>query len=118
MPNPVVHWEIEAKNPAKLQEFYRTLFDWHVDADNPMNYGMVDTHAEGGINGGISVAEEGSTQSTTIYVEVPDLQAALDKATSLGAKVVMPITVIPDVVTMAKFQDPEGHIVGLMKSDS
>ena len=36
MPNPVVHWEIQSMMPEKLQEFYAKLFDWHVDANNPM----------------------------------------------------------------------------------
>ena len=52
MPNPVVHWEVTGQDAKRLQDFYTNLFDWHVDADNPMNYGLVDTHAEGGINGG------------------------------------------------------------------
>ena len=45
MPNPVVHWEIQAQDPDKVQKFYTDLFGWHVDSNNPMNYGMVDTHA-------------------------------------------------------------------------
>jgi predicted enzyme related to lactoylglutathione lyase len=47
MPNPVLHFEIMAKGDRKKsQEFYSQLFDWHVDDDNPMNYGVVDTHSE------------------------------------------------------------------------
>ena len=51
MPNPVVHFEIQAKDSKGMQEFYSQLFGWHIDDNNPMDYGMVDTHAEGGING-------------------------------------------------------------------
>ena len=47
MPDPVVYWEIIGKDAKKLQEFYGKLFDWHVDTNNPMDYGMVDTHAGG-----------------------------------------------------------------------
>ena len=50
-----------------------------------------------------------------IYVQVPDLQAALAKAEGMGAKVVMPITEIPGAVTMALFADPDGNVVGLVK---
>ena len=53
MPNPVMHWEISGKNAKKLHDFYTKLFGWEVNADNPMNYGLVDTHSKGGINGGI-----------------------------------------------------------------
>jgi predicted enzyme related to lactoylglutathione lyase len=116
MPNPVVHWEIMVKDAEGQQQFYRDLFDWHVNADNPMNYGLVDSHTEAGINGGIASDPDGSTR-TTIYVEVDDLQAYLDKAESLGGKTVMPPTEIPNMVTFALFTDPEGTVVGLVKSE-
>ena len=116
MPNPVVHWEIMVKDAERQQQFFRDLFDWHVNADNPMNYGLVDSHTEAGINGGIASDPDGSTR-TTIYVEVDDLQAYLDKAESLGGKTVMPPTEIPDMVTFALFTDPEGTVVGLVKSE-
>ncbi len=116
MPNPVVHFEITGKDGKALQEFYGKLFDWHVDADNPMGYGIVDTHA-GGINGGISASEDGMSQ-VTIYIEVDDPDVFLKKVESMGGKTVVPTTVIPDMVTFALFSDPEGHIVGLVKSDA
>ena len=114
MPNPIVHWEIQSNQFEKLHGFYANLFDWHVDSNNPMNYGMVDTHAEGGINGGIGPTNGGPNR-VTFYVQVPDLQASLNKAQSLGGKTIMPPTEIPDVVTMALFSDPEGNIIGLVK---
>jgi predicted enzyme related to lactoylglutathione lyase len=114
MPNPVVHFEIQAKDPKKVQEFYQKLFDWHIDDNNPMNYGMVDTHAEGGINGGIGESPEGVNR-VTFYTQVNDLQAYLDKAEQLGGKTVMPPTEIPNVVTLAMFADPEGNIIGMVK---
>ncbi len=116
MPNPVVHFEITGKDGKALQEFYGKLFDWHVDADNPMGYGIVDTHA-GGINGGISASEDGMSQ-VTIYIEVDDPDVFLKKVESMGGKTVVPTTVIPDMVTFALFSDPEGHVVGLVKSDA
>lgn len=53
MGQPVVHWEIGAKDARRLQDFYAKLFDWKIDANNAMNYGMVETGGQGGINGGI-----------------------------------------------------------------
>ena len=115
MPNPVVHWEIGGDDVKKLQDFYTRLFDWHVDANNPMDYGFVDTHTESGINGGIFPAD--GQRRVTIFVEVNDLQAYLDKAEGLGGKTVMPPTEIPDTVTLAMFTDPEGTVVGLVKGE-
>ena len=54
MPQPVVHFEISAKDRAKITDFYSQLFGWQVNADNPMNYGLASTKdGELGIDGGI-----------------------------------------------------------------
>ena len=87
MPNPVIHFEIQVKDAGAAQEFYRKLFDWNIDADNPMNYGVVDTQA-GGINGGVTAAP--TAPQVVFYVGVDDLQASLDRAESLGGKTVVP----------------------------
>jgi predicted enzyme related to lactoylglutathione lyase len=115
MGNPVVHFEITGKDGPKLQKYYSDLFGWKVDATNPMNYGLVDTNANGqGIAGGIAQDDNPTNQMVTIYVQVPDVQASLDNAVSLGGSVVSPVTVIPGMVTMAVFADPEGHTIGLV----
>ena len=90
MPNPIVHWELNTKDANKTKEFLVNLFGWHVDSSNPMDYGMIDTHSEKGINGGIHDFDE-APKGTMVYVEVDDLQAYLDKVESLGGKTVMPI---------------------------
>ncbi len=113
MPNPVIHWEITGKDAPKLQQFYANLLGWNVDSNNPMNYGLVDTQTEDGINEGIAQEQESATR-VTVYVQVDDLQAYLDKAESLGGKTILPPTVIPDTVTLAMFTDPEGNITGMV----
>mgnify|MGYP000660477607 CR=1 FL=1 len=113
MGKPVVHWEINTKDPARLHEFYAELFDWKIDANNPINYGLVDTGGKRGINGGIGPTD--GENYVTFYVEVEDLQAYLDKAVKLGGKVVVPPTEIPGMVTFAMFTDPEGNRIGLVK---
>jgi predicted enzyme related to lactoylglutathione lyase len=112
MPNPVVHFEISGKDEKKLHDFYARLFDWHVSYDEKMSYATVETH-DGGINGGIGPAHD--AQRVTFYVQVPDLQAALTKAESLGGKMVMPPMEIPNVVALAQFTDPEGNLIGLVR---
>ncbi len=113
MGRPVVHFEILGKDTEKLQDFYGSLFCWHIDASNPMNYGIVDTHGEGGIGGGIGPAE--GPNQVTFYVQVDDLQAYLSKIEGMGGKTIVPVTEIPDMVTFAMFADPEGNVVGLVK---
>ena len=79
-----------------------------------MNYGIVPAN-ENGIGGGITDSQDGKPQ-VTIYIEVDEIQPYLEKATSMGGKVIMERTVLPGMVTFAQFQDPAGNIVGLAES--
>ena len=116
MPNPVVHFEVHSKDAERSKKFFSDLFGWHVDSNNPINYGMVDTHTEGkGINGGIAAAE-GPAQ-VIFYVEVDDINAYLQKVESLGGKTIMPRTEIPDTVTLALFSDTDGNTIGIVEPD-
>jgi predicted enzyme related to lactoylglutathione lyase len=116
MPQPVVHWEIASNDAKRLQRFYSDLFDWKVDTNNPMNYGMVDAGAgDRSINGGIMQTQAGMPQYVTFYVHVEDLQKSLDQAARLGAKPMVPPTPIPDTGSFAMFADPDGNLIGLFK---
>ena len=117
MAAPVVHWEINAKDGKRAQEFYASLFDWKINADNPMNYGLVDTGSKEGARGGIGQNSDSQPgPSVTFYVQVNDLQAYLAKAESMGGRTIVPPTEIPGMVTFAQFADPEGNVIGLLKA--
>jgi len=108
-----VGWfEVLGKDRAELHSFYSGLFDWNIDDNPEMKYGMV--QAEGGIPGGIGEAPDGGPGHVTFYVNVDDVSASAMKAEELGGKTVMPATDMPQV-TIALIADPEGHVVGLMK---
>ncbi len=111
MANPVNHFEVLGKDGAALQKFYSDLFDWTIDAENPMNYGIV-APSEGGIGGGVAASLDG-TSMVTFYVQVDDLQATLDKVESLGGKTVMPPMDVPGGPKIAQFTDPEGNQIGI-----
>ena len=114
MANPVVHFEVTGKDGKKLQEFYSKAFGWQINADNPMNYGIVDNAGQG-IGGGIS-AGDGGTTAVTFYIEVDDPDAYLKKVQAAGGKTVVPVTEIPGMVIFAQFADPEGNVVGITKA--
>ena len=117
MGNPVVHFEVGGPEDGPLLRFYGELFGWRLTTvSGGVNYTVVDTQGGGGINGGIGRSGTGDPWST-FYVEVHDLQAALDKAESLGAKTVLPVTEIPGMVAFAMFDDPDGLLVGLVKGE-
>jgi predicted enzyme related to lactoylglutathione lyase len=115
MGSPIVHSEIIGSDAAQLKQFYTELFDWKIDDLVPEmgNYGLIDGEASG-LPGGIGQSDDGKPRST-VYAQVPDLQATLDHAVALGGKVVMEPTEIPGVVMLAMFSDPQGNIVGLTR---
>ncbi len=120
MGQPVVHFEVIGKDGEKLRDYYSQLFGWEINADNEMNYGTVDregnTNADGvGIGGGVAGGPEGYEGHVTFYVEVPDVEAALAKAESLGGARVMGPETIMGSIELGQFTDPEGHVIGLVR---
>jgi predicted enzyme related to lactoylglutathione lyase len=113
-----MQWQILARNPANEADFYTKLFDWEVNTNNALNYRMVDTGSERGINGGIWPAPPEGHGSVTLYVEVDNVAAYLDKATGLGGKVLIPPQKLPDGDEMALVLDPEGIVLGIFKPAS
>jgi predicted enzyme related to lactoylglutathione lyase len=120
MGNPVVHFEVVGKDGEKLKGFYSDLFGWKINSDNPMNYGIIDresnVNSEGvGIGGGISSSQDGQPHSL-FYVEVDDIPATLEKAEGLGGKTFMPAMDVMEGLQIGIITDPEGNLVGLVKS--
>ena len=121
MGQPVVHFEIIAKDAETMRGYYSELFGWEIDANNPMNYGTVqregNTNPDGvGIGGGIGTGPEGYEGHVTFYVEVPDVEVALAKAESLGGTRMMGPETPMEGVVIGLFTDPEGNTVGVVNS--
>lgn len=119
MNNPIVHFEIMGSDGPALTEFYRALFGWElrrVPMDGYQDYSFIPSPEEGvGVGGGLGQLEDGDAL-VTIYVEVTNLQQMLDRAVEAGAQIVLPRTEIPPEVTIARFRDPQGNIVGLIQT--
>jgi uncharacterized protein len=118
---PVVHFEIIGRDPAKLRSYYGELFGWEFQTGDaatdavsePGDYGFVDGSTTGnGINGGIG-GGEGYERRVLFYVEVPNVGAALEKAESLGGKRRMGPEGTPGTLVVGQFTDPEGHLIGV-----
>jgi uncharacterized protein len=111
MSSPLIHVEVAGKDPAKLQGFFGDLFGWQMNTDNPMNYGVFNLSDE--VGGGVGPAPEGQPGHAMFYVGVEDVEAALQKAESLGGSRVFGPMDVPEGPTIAHFADPEGSVVGL-----
>lgn len=120
---PVVHFEIIGTDPAKLREYYGGLFDWEFSTGDavseavsqPGMYHFVDgsTNGEGAaINGGVG-GGEGHERRVLFYVGVPDVEAALQKAESLGGKRLLGPEPKSGEFVVGRFADPEGNVVGV-----
>jgi uncharacterized protein len=121
---PVVHFEIIGKSPEALRNYYGDLFGWRFDTTSPVaegvseagNYGFVDLDATSdgtGIPGGVG-GGAGYESHAIFYVGVPDVEAALQKAESLGGKRAMgPDQALGTGLVVGHFKDPEGNLIGL-----
>lgn len=121
MGQPVVHFEIIGRDPTKLRSYYGELFGWEFQVGDatteavsqPGNYGFVDGNAAGGgINGGVGGGESYEGR-VLFYVSVPNVEAALSKAESLGGKRQMGPEGTPGDLVVGQFTDPEGHLIGV-----
>jgi predicted enzyme related to lactoylglutathione lyase len=121
---PVVHFEVVGKDGKALNAFYSQLFGWAIDTNNPIGYGMVaregNLNADGaGIGGGIMGAMPGMEDypgHVTFYVEVPDVEAALAQAESLGGTRLMGPDQVPGGPVIGQFTDPQGHLIGVTQA--
>jgi predicted enzyme related to lactoylglutathione lyase len=121
---PVVHFEIIGREPEKLRGYYRDLFGWQFDTSGPVseavseagNYGFVDgntTDTGVGIPGGVG-GGAGYDSHVIFYAGVPDVEAALQKAESLGGTRRMGPEQAPGgALVIGHFTDPEGNLIGV-----
>jgi len=117
MASKVTWFEIMGSNGTALQQFYSDIFGWeYQQAPGEMSYGMI-SGGDGGIGGGIGDSPQ-QGNSVTVYIEVDDPQAVLDQIGQKGGETVVPVTEIPNMVTFAQFRDPQGNVVGLVKSQA
>ena len=121
----VVHFEIHAGDPERAVNFYTTLFDWQFQKwEGPMDYWLVITGPadQPGINGGL-IRRQGEIDGQAVIayvctVDVADVDASTNTATTNGGQVVVPKMPIPGVGWLVYCKDTEGNIFGMMQADT
>ena len=108
MGSPVTQFQILAKKPDEVAAFFSSLFDWKIDANNPMGYRRIDTGSSEGIQGGIWPAPPQAPDFVQLFVSVGDVKAAVAKAQTLGAEVLIPPTMLPEGDEMSVLLSPTG----------
>ncbi|MDE2765593.1 MAG: VOC family protein [Chloroflexota bacterium] len=118
MANPIVHFEIAAKDAERVRAFYASVFGWPISADNPMNYAVASTKEDDlGIDGGFyEVQDESDRPGLRIYAQVEDLDATLKRVADAGGTIVNPGFDMPAVgIRVGGFLDPEGNFFGAVQ---
>ena len=114
MGQPVVHLELWSQDPAKVSEFYEKVFDWNVKHMPEMDYHLVQTGGEGGIDGGIMKPQAGPLPGNmAFYINVDDLDVYGKKVVEAGGKVVVDKMEVPGVGSFTLFEDPDGRVMGM-----
>ena len=117
MGKPVVHWELWSNDPQKVSDFYAKIFDWKIQHHPELNYRVVDTGGQGGINGGIMKPQhkEPWPGNMTFYIHVDDLAAYRERIVAVGGKIIVEEQEVPGLGALTLFTDPEGRMMGLWK---
>ena len=116
---PVGAWywnELSTQDDKKALAFYEKTFGFTHD-EMPMPQGTYYLLKQGDkMRGGLCKAMDAATPAMWMqYVKVADCDASAAKATSLGARMVVPPSDIPAVGRFAMFIDPQGAALAVMK---
>jgi predicted enzyme related to lactoylglutathione lyase len=116
MANPFTHVELNTTDLSKAKAFYTSLFDWKLE-EFPMENGSYTMIMVGEGTGGGMMKHPvpGAPSMWLAYVLVDDINAATQKAKSLGATVMKDVTEVMDAGWLSIITDPTGALLGLWK---
>lgn len=114
MANPVVHWELWSADPERISKFFEDVFEWKVQHIPELDYRMVETGGEGGINGGIMKPQDGPWPGNlALYIDVDDLASYRDRIVKAGGKIIVERMEVPGMGAYSLFADPDGRVSGM-----
>jgi predicted enzyme related to lactoylglutathione lyase len=109
---PIVHWEIEVRDPATQRAFYGELFNWPIGDGPIMN---IPSGLGGPEPGPAGHMRRSDRSGFVLYIQVRDLTETLDRVPALGGTVVSPPFDVPGGPTIAPIEDPEGNPLVLVQ---
>ena len=109
MTNQICHFEIGCRDRAKAADFYSKMFAWTVQTDEHGT--ALRTGAD--VGGHLNALGHEPHNYTIFYVMVDDVDQALTKAVSLGAKKLVGPVPLPNNTFFGWFADPEGNTIGV-----
>lgn len=113
---PVVHWELQARDPQALHAFYCELFHWKAeDAGFLISIEPGLGGPEPGPAGHIIAAPPDGPTGFGLFVQVRDIPATLGRVPELGGQVAGQPFDVPNGPTICPILDPEGNRVTLVQ---
>ncbi len=126
--NPVVHFELPAKDRKRMAEFYSGVFGWKAQmlGEEMGNYVTVSTTeadengrpiSPGAINGGLYPVKEEDTARyhPSLVIAVDDINEHVKKLKNAGAKLLGEPSPIPGVGLWVSFIDTEGNTMSILQ---
>ena len=125
--NPVVHFEMPAKDKSRVSKFYTDAFGWDMKQLGPEmgDYIMASTcevgengmpSMPGTINGGFfDFKDDELNRAPHVVISVEKIEESLEAIKSAGGKIKTDIMDIPGVGKYVTFTDSEGNIVGVLQ---
>lgn len=128
--NPVVHFEMPAKDRNRVKKFYESVFSWKMqqlgsEMDNYILAHTTETDKNGtvktpgAINGGFWETQDKAYPH--IVISVDNLETSIEKVKKGGGKILGghlgpdTIDTIPGVGRYISFEDSEGNNVGMLE---
>lgn len=123
--NPVVHFEMPAKDNKRTKEFYEKAFGWQMTQLGPEmgNYLLAGTtetdenqmvKTPGTINGGFFEYSE-KDSFPHVVISVDDLRESMEKVKNAGGEIEGEPMDIPGIGKYISFRDSEGNRVGILQ---
>jgi uncharacterized protein len=122
--NPVVHFEMPAKDAKRAMKFYSSVFGW-VNKQYPEMGGYITvmtTESDkqgpkkpGAINGGFFMAGTAISDHSSVVIAVDDIKKHMETVKNAGGKILNKLTDIKGVGLYVSFRDTEGNIVSMLQ---
>ncbi len=110
--NPISFFEIGCSNQGETSAFYEACFDWTIARADNMD--SVDTRNDDGINGFITSLVTEIDHYVLFYIQVDDIEEALERIEKAGGKTKVPPIPLPNGQRFAWFNDIAGNTLGII----
>jgi len=112
-PGAIVHVELSSSDLPASRKFFETVFGWKFKKEAMPEGEYWTFEAPSGPAGGLTGPMGGMPPGTLNYLLVESVDAAVQKITAHGGKILLPKQEIPRVGWFAVFEAPGGNVLAI-----